>query len=70
MIRWLMIGIGSAFTVSGVIVFFLPVPLGIPLMLIGVPILLRHSPRSRRIMIRGLHRFPRLHERLRKKNQR
>ncbi len=39
-------GVGGVFVVTGFVVFWTPIPLGIPLMLIGLPLIMRNSPRS------------------------
>lgn len=52
-------------TTGGFITFWLPIPTGLPLMLLGIPILLRNSARARKILIRLSRRFPGLHKKLR-----
>jgi len=65
MTRWLLISFGGICTLSGMITFWLPIPIGLPLMLLGVPILIRSSPRSRKWILRLLRRYPWLHKKLR-----
>ena len=68
LLKWLYISFGTLSIVGGLITFWLPVPIGVPLMLIGTPIIMRHSVRGRRLILRLARRFPglrRVLERLR-----
>ena len=41
-----MIASGGLLVLLGVVTFWLPLPIGVPLILLGAPLLLRHSPRA------------------------
>ncbi|MDG4867658.1 hypothetical protein P8631_06555 [Guyparkeria sp. 1SP6A2] len=45
--KWTLIGLGGVFAVAGFLTFWLPLPMGIPLLLIGFALLGRHSPHAR-----------------------
>ncbi|MDZ7804548.1 hypothetical protein [Thiohalophilus sp.] len=47
MLKWLWIVLGSTSTLGGLLVLWSPLPLGLPLLLIGIPLLMKYSPRSR-----------------------
>jgi uncharacterized membrane protein YbaN (DUF454 family) len=70
LLKWLYISFGTLSIVSGLITFWLPVPIGVPLMLIGTPIIMRHSARGRRLILRLAHRFPRLKRLLKRYRER
>lgn len=53
--KWALIGLGAIFAVAGFLTFWLPLPIGIPLLLIGLALLGRHSPRAR-LWLRPLKR--------------
>jgi len=58
LLKWLYIGFGTLTLIGGLITFWLPLPLGVPLMMIGTPIIMRHSVRGRRLLLRLRARFP------------
>jgi hypothetical protein len=58
LLKWLYISFGTLSILGGLITFWLPVPIGVPLMLIGAPIIMRHSARGRRLILRLARRFP------------
>jgi hypothetical protein len=60
LLKWLYISFGTLSILGGLITFWLPVPIGVPLMLIGTPIIMRHSARGRRLILRLARRFPSL----------
>ncbi|MCG8015377.1 MAG: hypothetical protein JAY97_04090 [Candidatus Thiodiazotropha sp. 'RUGA'] len=62
--KWLYLSIGSLSILSGLITFLLPLPIGVPLLLIGTPIIMRHSPTGRRWIMHLLRRFPALRKRI------
>jgi uncharacterized membrane protein YbaN (DUF454 family) len=70
MMRWLYLTIGTLSIISGLITFWLPVPIGVPLVLIGTPIIMRHSPTGRRWIMHLLRRFPTLRKRLKEQEAR
>lgn len=51
MLRYLLVGFAGLSFVGGVITFWLPIPLGVPLFLFSVPILMKYSPRWRRWLL-------------------
>lgn len=53
-----MITIGGGLVLLGLLTFWLPLPIGVPLMLLGMPLLLRHSPHARLAWQRLRHRLP------------
>lgn len=60
LLKWLYISFGTLSILGGLITFWLPVPIGLPLMLVGTPIIMRHSVRGRRLLLRLANRFPSL----------
>ena len=60
LLKWLYISFGTLSILGGLITFWLPVPIGVPLMLIGTPIIMRHSVHGRRLLMRLARRFPML----------
>jgi len=69
MLKWLYIGFGTLTLIGGLITFWLPLPLGVPLIMIGTPIIMRHSVRGRRWMLRAFSRFPALKRLLRRRRR-
>ena len=58
--KWIYIGLGTVSIVSGIITFWLPIPIGLPLILIGLPLLMKHSPDFNRwIQDKGMQ-YPRI----------
>jgi len=47
LLKWIFITTGAFSVFSGVLTFWLPVPIGLPLILLGTALLVRHSPRAR-----------------------
>ena len=58
MLKWLFISFGSVSVLSGILTFWLPLPIGIPLMLFGTALLARYSPLARRQISRAVQRYP------------
>ena len=58
-IKWLLIGFGAASLFGGLLTFWLPIPTGIPMMLLGSTLLVRYSPTARRQIARLVLRYPR-----------
>jgi hypothetical protein len=50
--RWSMILFGGLLVLLGLVTFWLPLPVGLPLMLLGAPLLLKASPHARRWWVR------------------
>ena len=46
-LRWLLALLGLLLFVVGVFTFWLPIPIGLPLMLIGMTLMVRYSPVAR-----------------------
>lgn len=55
--KWLTLLLASLTILSGAITFWLPIPTGLPLLMVGVTMLIRSSPRARR----KLHHLSRCH---------
>ncbi len=68
--KWLYLSIGALSIASGLITFLLPLPIGVPLLLIGTPIIMRHSPSGRRWIMLLLRRFPALRKRIKEQEAR
>jgi len=58
-LKWLFIGLGTLSIFGGVFTFWLPLPIGIPLMLLGSAILVRCSPLARQQLSRLVLSYPR-----------
>lgn len=58
-LRWLLLAIGGALVIIGVLMAPLPGPLGLPVTLIGLIIVFRNSFAAKRAFIRFQHRYPR-----------
>ncbi|MET0091745.1 MAG: hypothetical protein ABW068_17320 [Candidatus Thiodiazotropha sp.] len=69
-LKWLYLTLGALSILAGLVTFWLPVPIGVPLMLIGTPVIMRHSPRGRRWIMRLLKPFPKLKRQIRRQEQR
>lgn len=59
LMKWLFIGFGAASVFGGMLTFWLPIPIGIPLILLGTALLVRYSPTVRRQVARLVLRYPR-----------
>jgi hypothetical protein len=59
-LRYVLVAVGAALTVLGVLMAPLPGPLGLPVTLIGLMLVLRNSFRARRAFIRFQRRHPRI----------
>jgi hypothetical protein len=57
-LKWLFIGFGTISVFGGVLTFWLPLPIGIPLMLLGTATLVRYSPFARHQVTRLALRYP------------
>lgn len=58
MLKWFYIILGACCVVLGLLVLWLPIPLGIPLLLVGIPLLMRYSPNARRWILCLAERHP------------
>ena len=65
--KWMSIGLGASAVLVGAVTFWLPIPIGLPLMLLGAPLLVRHSPHARRWLALALDRFPGIKRRMRRR---
>ena len=45
--KWILIPVGGCASIAGLLTFWLPLPIGLPLLLIGTFLLTRNSPRAR-----------------------
>lgn len=59
LVRWLLLGLGGFLVVLGVLMAPLPGPLGLPVTLAGLVLILRNSFRLRRVFIKVQRRHPR-----------
>ncbi len=50
----------------GIVTFLLPVPIGLPLMLLGLPLLMRYSPHARGWILQCAKVSPTVHKQLSK----
>jgi hypothetical protein len=55
--KWSMIVTGGLLVLLGLVTFWLPLPIGIPLMLLGAPLVLRASPHARRLWVKWRRRW-------------
>lgn len=58
-VRWLLLVLGAVLILLGVLMAPLPGPLGMPVTLVGLVLVLRNSFRLRRLFIRAQRRHPR-----------
>lgn len=65
-IRWLMVLIGSMIVIAGLLTLLLPIPVGLPLLALGLFILVRHSQIARYAVIKAARRHPGLRRLLRR----
>ena len=59
-VRWLLLALGAVLVLLGVMMAPIPGPLGLPVTLIGLVLVLRNSVRLRRLFIRVQRRHPRV----------
>ncbi|WP_249138109.1 hypothetical protein [Phenylobacterium montanum] len=59
-LRLLVVGVGSLLIAAGFVLALLPGHLGLPLLVIGLILVLRNSPKARRQFIELQHRHPRM----------
>jgi hypothetical protein len=57
--RWALVGVGGVLILAGVAIAPLPGPLGVPLTVVGLMIVLRNSFKARRHFVRFAHAHPR-----------
>jgi hypothetical protein len=60
LVRWLLLALGAVLILLGVMMAPLPGPLGVPVTLAGLVLVLRNSFRLRRVFIRFQRKHPRL----------
>jgi len=60
--KWLMILVGILLLIIGLLTFPLPLPIGLPILLVGIALLLRYSSDAKRFLLRLSKRHPRLRE--------
>lgn len=56
--RWTMIGVGGLFFLAGIAIAPLPGPLGVPVSMFGLALILRHSFWAKRLFIRAQYARP------------
>jgi len=69
--KWLMICLGILLLIIGLLTFPLPLPIGLPILLVGITLLLRYSSEAKRLLLRLSKRHPPLRgllDRLRSKH--
>lgn len=66
LIRWLMVLAGIVIVIAGLLTFVLPIPIGLPLLALGLFILVRHSQVARYAMIKAARRHQGLRRLLRR----
>ena len=44
MLKWIFLSLGTISVMGGVVTFWLPLPIGLPLFLIGIALLMKSSP--------------------------
>lgn len=49
--KWCGLGAGLLLVLAGMLTFWLPIPIGLPLILLGMPLVLRNSPVASRMML-------------------
>ena len=59
-VRWLLLALGAVMILLGVLMAPIPGPLGLPVTLVGLVLVLRNSFRLRRLFIRVQRRHPRV----------
>ena len=55
---FVLIALGGITIAAGVVTFWLPLPIGIPLIMIGMPVLLKYSPSARQRLISLTKSYP------------
>jgi hypothetical protein len=67
--KWLMIVTSLLLLVAGLITFPLPFPIGLPLLIIGLALLVRHSSDAKRYLVKVSRKYPKLNRLLRRIRQ-
>jgi len=65
-IKWFVICLGALFIFAGLVTFWLPLPVGIPLMLIGLPLVMNNSPMVREKLLHATRDYPKISKILRR----
>ena len=58
-VRLVIVGVGAVLVLGGFVLALLPGHLGLPLLVVGLIMVLKHSPRARRQFVELQHRHPR-----------
>jgi hypothetical protein len=58
LIKWLMIFVGMLLLIIGLLTFPLPLPIGLPIFLVGIALLMRYSSDAKRRLLRLCKRYP------------
>ena len=69
MLKWTFIILGSTLVILGILTFWLPMPIGLPLILVGLPLVARYSPHGRNWALAATRRFPLIHRQILKFKQ-
>jgi len=64
--KWFFIISGTVLTLIGLATIWTPIPIGIPLLLIGIPLLMRYSPNGRKLILKLAVKIPHLKKALSK----
>lgn len=59
-IKWFFITVGALSVLAGLITLWMPIPVGIPLMLVGLPLLMQYSPHAREWILSLSERYPKV----------
>ena len=66
LLKWILISTGALSVFTGALTFWLPIPIGLPLILLGTALLVRHSPHARLWIYAFSRRIPGLRQVLRR----
>lgn len=66
LVKWFLIFIGLLAVLVGMITFWLPIPIGLPLMLLGLTILMRYSPYAKLKIIKLAKNSPAMYRVIRR----
>ena len=68
LIKWLMIIISILLLIIGLVTFPLPIPIGLPIFLFGIAILLRYSSEAKKALLRLSKGYPIVSEMINRRN--
>jgi len=64
MLRLFIVTFAVIVVIGGVITFWLPIPIGLPLLMLGLPLIMKYSPTGRVIVLRQTKKFPVIYNKL------